>query len=46
MDNALAMVEAAFAETTLAEVLAEPTSSHPLCELHAKKVKKKKKTRA
>jgi Rrf2 family transcriptional regulator, nitric oxide-sensitive transcriptional repressor len=33
MDNALAMVEAAFRDTTLAEVLAEPTSSHPLCEL-------------
>lgn len=33
MDNALAMVEAAFRNTTLAEVLAEPTGSHPLCEL-------------
>jgi hypothetical protein len=33
MDNALALVEAAFQETTLAEILAEPTSSHPLCEL-------------
>ena len=33
MDIALAAVEAAFRETTLAEVLAEPTSSHPLCEL-------------
>lgn len=33
MDNALATVEAAFRDTTLAEVLAEPTSSHPLCEL-------------
>lgn len=33
MDNALAMVETAFRQTTLAEVLAEPTSSHPLCEL-------------
>ena len=33
MDNALAMVEAAFQQTTLAEVLAEPTNSHPLCEL-------------
>ena len=33
MDNALAMVEKAFGETTLAEVLAEPTNSHPLCEL-------------
>jgi len=33
MDNALAMVEAAFRETSLAELLAEPTMSHPLCEL-------------
>lgn len=33
MDNALALVEAAFRQTTLAEVLAEPTSSHPFCEL-------------
>lgn len=33
MDNALAMVEAAFRQTTLAEVLAEPTKSRPLCEL-------------
>ena len=33
MDHALAMVETAFRETTLADVLAEPTSSHPLCEL-------------
>ena len=33
MDKALAMVEAAFRETTLAEVLAEPTGSHPLCEV-------------
>ena len=33
MDNAFAMVEEAFRETTLAEVLAEPTRSHPLCEL-------------
>ena len=33
VDNALALVEAAFRDTTLAEVLAEPTGSHPLCEL-------------
>jgi Rrf2 family protein len=33
MDNALATVEAAFAETTLAEILAEPTGSPPLCEV-------------
>jgi len=31
LDNALAMVEEAFASTTLAEVLAEPTKSVPLC---------------
>jgi len=31
VDNALAMVEEAFASTTLAEVLAEPTKSVPLC---------------
>lgn len=33
MDSAMAMVEKAFRDTTLAEVLAEPTESHPLCEL-------------
>ena len=32
LDNALAMVEEAFGDTTLAEVLADPTSSVPLCE--------------
>lgn len=31
LDSALAMVEAAFAKTTLAEILAEPTRSIPLC---------------
>ena len=31
LDNALAMVEEAFASSTLAEVLAEPTRSKPLC---------------
>jgi Rrf2 family protein len=31
MDDALAMMEAAFGKTTLAEVLAEPTKSKPLC---------------
>jgi Rrf2 family nitric oxide-sensitive transcriptional repressor len=31
LDNALAMVENAFASTTLAEVLAEPSRSIPLC---------------
>src|SRR5262249_27393771 len=32
VDNALALVENAFRKTTLAEVLAEPASSVPLCE--------------
>ena len=32
MDDALASVEAAFRHTTLAEVLAEPTGSPPLCD--------------
>lgn len=32
LDRALASVESAFAGTTLAEVLAEPTGSVPLCE--------------
>ncbi|MDB5351710.1 MAG: transcriptional repressor NsrR [Planctomycetota bacterium] len=31
LDNALAMVEDAFRATTLAEILAEPTTSVPLC---------------
>ncbi len=31
LDNALAMVEEAFGSTTLAEILAEPTKSVPLC---------------
>ena len=31
LDNALAMVEEAFQNTTLAEILAEPTKSPPLC---------------
>jgi len=31
LDNALAQVEAAFASTTLAEVIREPTGSIPLC---------------
>jgi Rrf2 family protein len=32
VDNALALVEDAFGKTTLAEVLAAPTESVPLCE--------------
>ena len=33
MDNALAMVESAFAETTLAQILKESTERLPLCEV-------------
>lgn len=32
LDNALALVEDAFRKTTLAEILAEPSQSRPLCE--------------
>lgn len=32
MDQALATVETAFQSTTLADVLAEPTQSYPLCD--------------
>jgi hypothetical protein len=32
VDEALALVEDAFRRTTLAEVLAEPTTSVPLCD--------------
>jgi Rrf2 family protein len=37
LDSALAMVEKAFQETTLAEILAEPTQSHPLCDFPSEK---------
>lgn len=37
MDDALASVEAAFANTTLAEILSEPTGSPPLCETHRRR---------
>lgn len=33
LDDAMATVEAAFGRTTLAEILAEPTASPPLCDL-------------
>ncbi len=33
MDEALEMVERAFAASSLAEILAEPNSSYPLCEI-------------
>jgi Rrf2 family transcriptional regulator, nitric oxide-sensitive transcriptional repressor len=32
LDNAMALVEKAFRQTTLAEILAEPTDSYPLCD--------------
>ena len=35
LDTAMAQYEAAFGNTTLAEVLAEPSSSVPLCEVPA-----------
>ena len=35
MDRALALVEDAFRKSTLAEVLAEPTQSKPLCDFPA-----------
>ncbi|MBI3864240.1 MAG: Rrf2 family transcriptional regulator [Planctomycetia bacterium] len=39
LDNALALFEEAFRKTTLAEVLAEPTTSIPLCPFPAVKRK-------
>ena len=33
LDNALAVMEEAFGKTTLAEVLAEPSTSSPLCDI-------------
>ena len=42
VDNALAMMEQAFERTTLAEVLAEPSRSIPLCPFPNEKVKLKK----
>ena len=45
-DDALAQVEQAFAGTTLAEVLAEPTSSVPLCPFPAVKPKSARPIRA
>jgi Rrf2 family transcriptional regulator, nitric oxide-sensitive transcriptional repressor len=44
MDNALALVEQALANTTLAEVLAEPSESIPLCEFPTVVAKKVAKT--
>ncbi len=41
LDNALAMVEEAFGSSTLAEVLAEPTRSKPLCPFPIAKIEAK-----
>jgi Rrf2 family transcriptional regulator, nitric oxide-sensitive transcriptional repressor len=41
LDNALASMEKAFGETTLTEVLSEPTASYPLCEVPPVRRKKK-----
>ena len=38
LDNALALFEEAFQHTTLAEILAEPTTSIPLCAFPSAKV--------
>ncbi|PQO29977.1 RrF2 family transcriptional regulator [Blastopirellula marina] len=42
LDNAMASVEEAFRATTLAEVIAEPTTSVPLCEFPSAKPGPKK----
>ena len=42
LDNALATVEAAFEHTTLAEILAEPTRSVPLCPFPGTRTRAKK----
>jgi Rrf2 family transcriptional regulator, nitric oxide-sensitive transcriptional repressor len=38
LDEAMAMVEDAFRRTTLAEVLAEPSRSRPLCDFPARRL--------
>ncbi|WDI43104.1 RrF2 family transcriptional regulator [Bremerella sp. P1] len=42
LDNAMASVEEAFNDTTLAEVIAEPTTSIPLCEFPSARPSNKK----
>jgi len=42
LDNALAMVEEAFGSSTVAEVLAEPTRSKPLCPFPNAKIEGKR----
>lgn len=46
LDNAMAMVEQAFKNTTLAEVLAEPSRSIPLCPFPGEAPAEEKKTAA
>jgi Rrf2 family protein len=41
IDDAMATVEAAFGQTTLAEILAEPTHSPPLCEVNVDRARVK-----
>ena len=45
LDNALALMEKAFGGTTLAEVLAEPTTSVPLCDFPRGAVRKRQKSK-
>jgi Rrf2 family protein len=45
MDAALAQVEQAFRNTTLAEVLADPSTIKPLCESNAKSKMPRRKTK-
>ena len=44
LDNALAMVEEAFSNSTLAEILAEPTRSKPLCPFPNVKIEGKRRS--
>ncbi len=45
LDDAMAMVERAFAGSTIAELLADPSASRPLCEGHPGRSKEKKNAR-
>ena len=45
LDNALAMVEEAFGNLTLAEILAEPSRSKPLCPFPNVKVESKRQSK-
>ena len=45
LDNALAMVEEAFGNSTLAEILAEPSRSKPLCTFPNVKVESKRQSK-